>query len=504
LTLFSSTCPGCGAPLTFRSAASTTAVCDFCKSTIARSADQLEKIGVQGDLIEDYSRIQIGSEGQYDHVKFSVVGRIQLRYEQGVWNEWYVLQNDGKTAWLSDASGQYSWSTPQTITTSLPEYDDIQIGQTVGFASKRFTATDKRISQCVAAQGELPFSADSRWTAKTIDFRSEQNFLTFDYSEAPPQVFAGQSVKFEHLQMVRLREVKDRFTGQAAVGTIATNTIQTLACKSCAKPLKIVPEQTQQIVCPQCGSELSQQAGQLLLEVERANKRAVHTSLEPGDSGKLQDVEWTVLGVIVKAVIEDTSVKWEEFLLFNAEQGLRWMSQASGAWQFIKVLNEQPELSGGRATVNLASYQLHERYKARSVYVAGAFNWKAKVGEIVEIAEYKARGQTLASERNETEQTWSLGSPLEGHQVLQAFGKTRKANKTFAGVPTIAADNQSGMHWLVIPSIVVSAAFVLITAPAWFMPSLDAPIEELIFGLMALWAPMWFIRQSGNDNDSDD
>lgn len=501
--MFSSICPSCGAPLTFRSAASTTAVCGFCKSTIARSADQLEKIGVQGDLIEDYSRIQIGSEGQYENTNFSVVGRIQLRYEQGVWNEWYVLQSNGKTAWLSDASGQYSWLTQQSLTAALPKFDDVRIGQTVGFATKRFTATDKRISQCVAAQGELPFPADSRWEAKTIDFRNDKNFITFDYSEEPPQVYVGQSVEFEQLKMSRLREIKDRFTGQAAVGTVAANTVQTLACKSCAKPLKIVPQQTQQIVCPQCGSELSQQAGQLILEVERANKKTLHTSLEPGDTGKLQNIEWTVLGVIVKEVVNDSSSKWEEFLLFNAEQGLRWMSQASGAWQFIKVLNEQPEISGGRATVNLASYQLHERYKALTVYVAGAFNWKAKVGEIVDIAEYKARGQTLASERNEAEETWSLGSPLEGHQVLEAFGKTRKTNKTFGGVPTISATDHSGLHWLVVPSIVVSAAFVLITAPVWFIPSLDAPIEELIFGLMALWAPMWFIRQSSNNDDND-
>ena len=83
-------------------------MCAFCKSTLSRDADTLALIGKQGDLLEDYSPLQIGTTGKVAHGKqlhaFSLIGRIQLRFDAGYWNEWYLLFDDGQTAWLSDAS----------------------------------------------------------------------------------------------------------------------------------------------------------------------------------------------------------------------------------------------------------------------------------------------------------------------------------------------------------------------------------------------------------------
>ena len=99
--MFTAECPSCGAKVSLRASASTTAVCAFCKSTLVRRAEALERIGVQGELLEDYSRVQIGTGGRFEGRGFSVVGRIQLRDDAGAWNEWHVLFDDGATGWLS-------------------------------------------------------------------------------------------------------------------------------------------------------------------------------------------------------------------------------------------------------------------------------------------------------------------------------------------------------------------------------------------------------------------
>ena len=39
-------CPNCGAPVEFASAASASAVCSFCRSTLLRDGDVLRKIGI--------------------------------------------------------------------------------------------------------------------------------------------------------------------------------------------------------------------------------------------------------------------------------------------------------------------------------------------------------------------------------------------------------------------------------------------------------------------------
>ena len=37
-------CPGCGAPVEFRSAQSTTAVCGYCQSTVVRQGEVLHNV----------------------------------------------------------------------------------------------------------------------------------------------------------------------------------------------------------------------------------------------------------------------------------------------------------------------------------------------------------------------------------------------------------------------------------------------------------------------------
>ncbi len=56
-------CPTCGAPVPFRSAASVMAVCDYCKSTLIKDADSVRNIGRMSDVLEDYSPIQINTSG---------------------------------------------------------------------------------------------------------------------------------------------------------------------------------------------------------------------------------------------------------------------------------------------------------------------------------------------------------------------------------------------------------------------------------------------------------
>ena len=91
-------CPSCGAPVVFKSAASVYAICEFCHSTLLRDGESLKNLGRMADLMDDPSLIRIGTERKYQGVHFGVIGRIQLSYDAGLWNEWYILFDDGRTA----------------------------------------------------------------------------------------------------------------------------------------------------------------------------------------------------------------------------------------------------------------------------------------------------------------------------------------------------------------------------------------------------------------------
>jgi hypothetical protein len=102
--------PGCGAPVEFRSAQSTTAVCGYCQSTVVRQGEVLSRIGKMAELFDDHSLLQLMASGTVDGQGFTLVGRLQYKYREGTWTEWQALLNDGSTGALSEDNGAYVFS----------------------------------------------------------------------------------------------------------------------------------------------------------------------------------------------------------------------------------------------------------------------------------------------------------------------------------------------------------------------------------------------------------
>ena len=98
--MLKSSCPSCGAGVTFQSTVSIMAVCEHCNSTIIRHDVDIEAIGKMATLQVDASPLQLGTCGDYRGAAFTVVGRIQLRFDRGLWNEWHLLFSDGRSGWL--------------------------------------------------------------------------------------------------------------------------------------------------------------------------------------------------------------------------------------------------------------------------------------------------------------------------------------------------------------------------------------------------------------------
>ena len=99
--LFHTDCPSCGAPVRSMSASAVTLVCSYCHSLLIREGETLRDSGEDSALLEDFSPLQIGTSGVFNKQPFTLVGRLQARYDAGVWNEWYLLFADGSDGWLA-------------------------------------------------------------------------------------------------------------------------------------------------------------------------------------------------------------------------------------------------------------------------------------------------------------------------------------------------------------------------------------------------------------------
>ena len=139
-------CPNCGAKIVFRWSSSVQTVCEYCKSILVRTDVDLKKVGQVADLPPDGSPIQLNTEGLYRNKSFVVVGRIVYEYDQGAWNEWHVMMNDGTSAWLSDAYGQ--GLRPRTVTMLTWYFETSVCNSAKNSSSGRSSSRPSRASCC--------------------------------------------------------------------------------------------------------------------------------------------------------------------------------------------------------------------------------------------------------------------------------------------------------------------------------------------------------------------
>jgi hypothetical protein len=201
-------CPSCGAPVVFQSAASIMAVCEYCSSTLVRHDLDLENIGKMAQLQADGSPLQLRAEGRYQGESFTVVGRIQLRFEKGLWNEWHLLFDDQRSGWLGESAGIYAVSFLIEVGEKIPKFEELQPGESVTLKKASYEVTNVEKAFCVGGQGELPFQIGPGYEAPVADLAGPaKRFATLDYSEEPPLVYMGEYVEFEELHFSGLREI---------------------------------------------------------------------------------------------------------------------------------------------------------------------------------------------------------------------------------------------------------------------------------------------------------
>ncbi len=202
----SANCPNCGAPIRFRWSSAVQTVCEFCRSILVRRDVNLERVGTVADLPADASPIQLATEGIYRSRAFVVVGRILYEYEQGGWNEWHVVFNDGASGWLSDAQLNYA-VTSLTPMSGLPAAGQLQRGQRFKFNDVVYEVTTLTQAHYRGLEGDLPFEYWDKTDVLFADLATyDARFATLDYSDPQPLLFTGEAVSFDDLRLKNLRQ----------------------------------------------------------------------------------------------------------------------------------------------------------------------------------------------------------------------------------------------------------------------------------------------------------
>ncbi len=425
-------CPGCGAPVEFASAASASAVCGYCRSTLLRDGEALRRIGVSAELFDDHSPLQLGAAGRWQGVAFTLVGRLQYGYAQGVWNEWHALFDGGKSGWLSEDNGAYVLAFELPLEGAAPAPDDLRAGGRCLVGGLAWDVASVQRATLAAAQGELPRPPPLGAREFVVaDLRNARNEVaTLDWSSpAGPSWSIGRPVRLAELAMVGLREVSEK-----------TLSGRSLACPSCGAALAPTLQTTQSIVCGQCKAvvDVGQGVGTELAHHAQAN--AGHDGAMPriplGSSGTLAlggaALPWQVVGYVERCSLpapgdDEEYDYWREYLLYNREEGFVFLVDAEDGWSWMRPLTGAPQQQRGDVVQwQGRSYRAGDTYAAKTTWVLGEFYWRLALDERLRVTDYtgqgSARDMRLAREAGDHETTWSEGRILPSALVESAFG----------------------------------------------------------------------------------
>ncbi len=434
-----SNCPGCGAPLQFRSAASTHAVCGYCATTVVRDGESLKSLGKLSALFEDYSPLQLGVTGQFQGKPFTVVGRLQYAWKEGLWNEWYCwFDNDFDTgtagqelgegasqniqtagAWLSEDNGQFVWMAPVSASAAYPAFESLYLNRRLVLTGRNFEVSAITQAHLASGQGELPKMVPLQHPFGIVELRNTDGLIfSLDYSDPnQPSAYLGSAVKLEALQLKGLRD-----SNQANI----TGARQ-FACPHCGASVSLKLEKTKSISCSSCNSliDISQGIGQEV--VSALQSEPIQPSLTLGTTGNLKGVDWQLVGYVSmtgkELSVPDETFGWEEYLMFNRLEGFAFLADTPEGWSISKPMSGSGKVIGDGQTATYlgSSYRLKEKYTAEVNFVLGEFYWQVKRGATTQVSEFVSKNATLVREQTAQEVTWSRSHPVDSSDVAQAF-----------------------------------------------------------------------------------
>jgi hypothetical protein len=199
-------CPSCGAEVVFKSRFSIMGVCEYCSSTIVRHDQNLEDMGKMSEIGEDMSPLQIGSTGIYEKKSFEIIGRQKAIYNNGSWNEWYIIFGDGKEGWLAEAQGFYMVSFEKED--HKFRYSDQKPGEVVTIGNVKFFIDDIKEIVYKGVEGELPKTTFFDSKATSIDLSAPNNeFCNVLIQSDKTYMYLGKYIDFDDLKFKNLREL---------------------------------------------------------------------------------------------------------------------------------------------------------------------------------------------------------------------------------------------------------------------------------------------------------
>ena len=424
-------------------------------------------------LPEPPGQLFVGAQGSWNKRSFTVLGRVRYGWEQGCWDEWYVLFDDGTPRWISEDEGHLTLETFKQLPKAPRSYEEMRAGQWIKLGKQRFHIDEKNIATCEGGEGQLPFMIEPGEQVKYLEMTSEEQHGTIEFEEGGGcKVFVGSTIDYRDLQLAHTaselgiaegsleqaagagqRERIVKSTARSlnlncpACGSsigIPEPGIEAMSCPACATTIDLAAEA---VACPNCGGgvqihgaakmavcnhcshQLQLSGGEPKLLAGALGTQRPKFPLTCGQRGTLDGTQYHVVGIL-RYEEKDGVVRYhtDEFLLFNKEKGYRWLIRYEGHWNLADKLKGPPPGLKPKHSVRRQKFhyqgqnwKVFERGKWKTTWVEGELPWVAHVGDESYYMDAVAPPLMLSAEWTANEVEWHQSTYMQTDEVAQAF-----------------------------------------------------------------------------------
>lgn len=194
-------CPACGAPLTLQNRFVKIVTCDFCHQVSLVKDNGLDPTGKTAKLTELPSRLYLDATGAIGGMRFRVLGRLRYQYAAGFWDEWFLLNDGNRPAWLVEDEGTYTLFYREPITVPPPPFATIQVGGALRVNQYNVFVVEKRAATISGSEGQLGFLMLPGEKVNYVDGAANGQALCLEYAENEIELLVGQTYSYDDLQV---------------------------------------------------------------------------------------------------------------------------------------------------------------------------------------------------------------------------------------------------------------------------------------------------------------
>jgi Domain of unknown function (DUF4178) len=439
---------------------------------VVRHDVKLESIGQMAELPPDLSPLQVGTNGEFDGLAFTLIGRVRLAYDEGSWNEWCALFGDGRYGWVAETQGFFMVSFESAAPEGFPAADTLTADRVLEVEGQRYQVVDCKETVCLGSEGELPFSAPVGRKAASVDLAgADSRFAGVETAEGITRIFVGRYAHFDELKFTKLRPVPG--WSEDVIEPVHHQTTA-LNCPKCGATVSLrAAGFSMSAKCDSCGSLLDTATPDLQIISQVEQRQRLKPVIPLGRRGKLFEVNYEVIGF---QHVKDEYSGWHEYLLFNPWQGFAWLVTYGGHWTFVRRLFTPPRVSESgvfkhvaHAKLNDETYRIFAVSSASTDYVVGEFYWKVSLGMVANVTDFVCPPWILSREAYPglREQTWSQGEYVEPKAIQEAFGLEQELAEptgVYLNQPNLYLAKARQLGWLVPLLVLVMLGVQIVSA----------------------------------------